>query len=196
MSAQTYPATIPRALSQAEGKPPNLLSFLERCFSLPWTPDHLLRSCSFSTESWGVLGGYHHTSSPSFRGTLEINLRQHFWVMSTRKWLSFSPASPDRALPAACRQVVQMVHAILPTLHPTQGLARTTNSLWYLDLAGVRWPYFTFCVGNSAHACWEMSRQCMIWLLLVVGFSKAANTGSTLLAFSNTKVFKSIIFFL
>lgn len=60
MLCQPRPTLSP-VLGTLPGRRKNTNSFLERCFSLPWVPDHLLRS--FSTESWGVLGGYHHISS-------------------------------------------------------------------------------------------------------------------------------------
>lgn len=101
-----------------------------------------------------------HVSSPSFRATLEINLRQHFWVISTRKCLSFSPASADCALPLACRPFVQKVHTILPTLHPTQGLARTTFDAWiWQGLDGHTLPFVLetqrMLVGTSPGSAWS-----------------------------------------
>lgn len=183
-----YLATISEALSQAERIAPNLVRFFESCFSLLWTPDHL-PSCVSPLSPEGV-----HISSPSFRGTLEINLRQHFWVISTRKSLLLS--CKCRLYTPFSLQTICTNGAHHPS-HLTSHAGSGQNNLWCLDLAEVRWPHYTFCVGNSA-TCLLGHVQAVhdpAASFYMVGFSKAASTGPTLLTFSNTKISKSIISF-
>lgn len=124
-----------------------------------------------SPLSWeGALSNYNCASRIFFRGTLVINVRQVVWDIRTRKsWQVPASSLSSQASSTNCKHYP----TILLTLHPTL-LARVTNTPWWLDLPVSWWPCLTFCVGNSAHAFWQMPRQCMIRLLLATqwGFQK------------------------